>query len=375
MTETRKLEVYYHGSRVGYLAETTDHMIAFQYDDDWIRNGFAISPLSLPLNSNVFVPPEKCRDRFNGLFGVFADSLPDSWGELLLNRRLSAMGIAAGDVSSLDRLAYTGKSGMGALEYYPAKESDFSVESVGLDYDQIAGECEKVLASAETDQLDMLYRLGGSSGGTRPKVLIKENGKDWIVKFPAGVDPSICGKREYDYSVCAKSCGIIMTETELIDSSVCEGYFKTARFDRRGGEKIFSLTFAGLLEADFRAPSCDYGTYFKVIRMLTRDNSDDVEQMYRVMCFNVLTHNLDDHAKNFSLLYMEDKGWRLAPAYDLTFSTTYWGEQTTSVCGKGKNISDEDLIKAGTDAGMPKPLCIGILNEIREGTRSLSRYL
>lgn len=131
------------------------------------------------------------------------------------------------------------------------------------------------------------------------------------------------------------------------------------------------MTFAGLLEADFRAPSCDYGTYFKVIRMLTRDNSDDVEQMYRVMCFNVLTHNLDDHAKNFSLLYTEDKGWRLAPAYDLTFSTTYWGEQTTSVCGKGKNISDEDLI----NAGMPKPLCIGILNEIREGTRALSRYL
>ncbi len=374
MTETRKLEVYYHGSRVGYLAETTDHMIAFQYDDDWIRNGFSISTLSLPLNSNVFVPPEKCRDRFKGLFGVFADSLPDSWGELLLNRRLSAMGIAADDVSSLDRLAYTGKSGMGALEYYPAKESEFSMESVGLDYDQIAGECEKVLASAETDQLDILYRLGGSSGGTRPKILIKENGKDWIVKFPAGVDPSICGKREYDYSVCAKSCGIIMTETELIDSSVCEGYFKTARFDRCDGKKIFSLTFAGLLEADFRAPSCDYGTYFKVIRMLTRDNSDDVEQMYRVMCFNVLTHNLDDHAKNFSLLYTEDKGWRLAPAYDLTFSTTYWGEQTTSVCGKGKNISDEDLIKAGTDAGMPKPLCIGILNEIREGTRALSRY-
>lgn len=374
MTDNRKLEVYCHGRLVGYLAETPDHMVAFQYSDEWIKSGFSISPLSLPLNNNVFIPPEKCRDRFAGLFGVFADSLPDSWGELLLDRHLGTLGISRGDVTTLERLAYIGRSGMGALEYYPAKESDFNMDPAGLDYDQISKECEKVLSSKESDQLNVLYNLGGSSGGTRPKILLTEDGKDWIVKFPASTDPAISGKREYDYSLCAKACGIIMTETALVESSVCEGYFKTVRFDRKDGKKIFSITISGLLEADFRAPSCDYNTYMKLIRMLTRDNDKDKEQMYRVMCFNILTHNRDDHAKNFSFLYTDDDGWRLAPAYDLTYSDTYWGEQTTSVCGKGKDISEKELIKVGTEAGLTKASCIEYLNQIHDKIGTLERY-
>ena len=374
MTDNRKLEVYCHGRLVGYLAETPDHMVAFQYSDEWIKSGFSISPLSLPLNNNVFIPPEKCRDRFAGLFGVFADSLPDSWGELLLDRHLGTLGISRGDVTTLERLAYIGRSGMGALEYYPAKESDFNMDPAGLDYDQISKECEKVLSSKESDQLNVLYNLGGSSGGTRPKILLTEDGKDWIVKFPASTDPAISGKREYDYSLCAKACGIIMTETALVESSVCEGYFKTVRFDRKDGKKIFSITISGLLEAVFRAPSCDYNTYMKLIRMLTRDNDKDKEQMYRVMCFNILTHNRDDHAKNFSFLYTNDDGWRLAPAYDLTYSDTYWGEQTTSVCGKGKDISEKELIKVGTEAGLTKASCIEYLNQIHDKIGTLERY-
>ena len=375
MTNDKKLEVFYHGNPVGYLAETPDHMIAFQYSDEWLKAGFSISPISLPLNAGVFVPPEKCRDRFRGLFGVFADSLPDSWGELLLDRHLGTMGIARGDISTLDRLAYIGRSGMGALEYYPSKESDFYMDAAGLNYDQISKECEKVLSSKESDQLDVLYRLGGSSGGTRPKILLKEDGKEWIVKFPASKDPAISGKREYDYSLCAKDCGIVMTETALAESAVCEGYFKTVRFDRKEGEKIFSITVSGLLEADFRAPSCDYATIMKLIRMLTKDNATDKEQLYRVMCFNVLTHNRDDHTKNFSFLYTNDGGWRLAPAYDLTYSDTYWGEHTTSVCGKGKDITEKDLIKVGTDAGLSTSLCIESLSEIQDKISSLSQYL
>jgi len=147
MTNSKMLEVYYHGQLVGYLAETPNHLIAFQYSDTWIRNGFPISPLSLPLNNNVFIPPEKNRDRFSGMFGVFADSLPDSWGQLLLDRHLGDMGIDKGDIGALDRLAYIGKSGMGALEYYPAKETDFRVDAAGINYDQIAEECEKILSS------------------------------------------------------------------------------------------------------------------------------------------------------------------------------------------------------------------------------------
>ncbi len=375
MIDDRKLEVYYHGCLVGYLAETPDHMIAFQYSDSWLRDGFSISPFSLPLKNNVFIPPEKCRQRFGGLFGVFADSLPDSWGELLLDRYLESIGINKGDITTLDRLAYVGSSGMGALEYYPSKNAGFSMDSAGLDYDRIATECEKVLLSKTSDQLDVLYRLGGSSGGTRPKILLTENDRYWIIKFPASGDPANSGKREYDYSLCAKDCGINMTETALVDSLVCEGYFKTARFDRKDGEKIFCVTFSGLLVADFRAPSCDYYTYMKMIRMLTRDNATDKEQLYRMMCFNVINHNRDDHTKNFSFLYTNDAGWRLAPAYDLTYSDTYWGEHTTSVDGKGKDIRDSDIVKVGTDAGLTKTLCLEILNEIREKSKVLNGYL
>ena len=375
MIRARRLEVHCRGELVGFLAETPDHMIAFQYADTWIKNGFSISPLSLPLESGVFVPPEKCRDRFAGLFGVFADSLPDSWGQLLLDRHLASMGIDRDAISTLDRLAFVGRNGWGAIEYHPANETDFRMDAAGLDYDMIAKECEKVLSSKASDQLDVLYRLGGSSGGTRPKILLRENGKEWIIKFPASNDPTISGKREYDYSLCAKNCGISMTETALVASNTCEGYFKTERFDRKDGEKIFCITFAGLLEADFRAPSCDYETYLKLVRMLTKDNVQDKEQMYRVMCFNCLTHNRDDHTKNFSFLYTNDVGWRLAPAYDLTYSDTYWGEQTTSVNGKGKNITDRDLIKTGTDAGLPKDFCVSCLEEIKEKTATLRAYL
>ena len=375
MSDGRKLDVTYKDRLVGSLAEMADRRIAFQYSSEWLRDGFTISPLSLPLKDGVFVPQERSRERFSGLFGVFADSLPDSWGEMLLDRYLEMLGISRGDITTLDRLAYVGRSGMGALEYIPSKEADFSIDVAGLNYDRVAVECEKLLSSKESDQLDILFKLGGSSGGTRPKILLTENGRDWIVKFPAKKDPAISGKREYDYSLCAKKCGIIMPETELIASSVCEGYFKTERFDRKDGKKIFSATFAGLLEADFRAPACDYSTYQKLIGMFTRGNRTDSEQMYRIMCFNVLTHNRDDHTKNFSFIYTEDRGWRLAPAYDLTYSDTYWGEHTTSVNGKGKDITWEDMIKVGTEAGLSKKYCKESLTEIQDAVNDLTDYI
>ncbi|MBR1523107.1 MAG: type II toxin-antitoxin system HipA family toxin [Lachnospiraceae bacterium] len=371
----KSLDVYYKGTMVCRLAETPDRLIAFQYDAGWLRSGFSISPFSLPLRPDVFVPDERSRERFGGLFGVFADSLPDSWGELLLDRYLASHGIKEEDIGMLDKLSYIGKSGMGALEYYPSNEADYNMNLAGIDYDTIARECSQLLDSRPSDQLDLIYKLAGSSGGTRPKILLSEDGRDWIVKFPARKDPSISGRREYDYSICAKDCGIKMTETGIIPSNICEGYFKTERFDRNNGDKIFSVTFTGLLEADFRAPSCDYGTFMKLVRVLTKDNISDKEQMYMVMCFNVATHNLDDHTKNFSFTYSENAGWRLAPAYDLTYSETYWGEHTTSVNGKGRDITRDDLVKVGTEAGLTKEFCYTHLNEILEKTKSLDQYL
>ena len=373
--KNRHLDVYYHGKQVGTLAETPDRKVAFQYSAGWIKNGFTISPLSLPLNDMVFVPKDSARECFRGLFGVFADSLPDAWGELLLDMHLSSIGIDPGDISVLDRLAYIGESGMGALCYFPANNTDFNMEKAGLDYDEIAKECGMILSSKDSDRLDILYELGGSSGGTRPKILLREDGEDWIVKFPAKKDPAISGKREYDYSICAKKCGIIMTDTALVPSKICDGYFKTKRFDREHGEKLLTLTFAALLEADFRAPSCDYATFMKAIQVLTKDNRQDKEQMFLTMCFNALSHNRDDHTKNFSFIYTADYGWRLAPAYDLTYSDTYFGEHTTSINGKGRDFQDEDMMTVGKNAGLQKKFCSEALRQVKEGINDLESYL
>ena len=166
-----------------------------------------------------------------------------------------------------------------------------------------------------------------------------------------------------------------MTDTKLIRSEICDGYFKTVRFDRKLGNKIFSVTAAGLLEADFRAPSCSYESLFRLVSVLTRDNKQAKEQMYRIMCFNVLTHNRDDHAKNFSFLYSDDQCWHLSPAYDLTYSDTYWGEHTSSVNGKGRDISKDDLIKVGTDAGLSKNKCDQWYEEVYEKIKPLKKYL
>ena len=375
MSKGKTLDVYYKSRHVGTLAEMADKRIAFQYDREWLQTGFSINPLSLPLSGEVFIPNERSRDRFSGLFGIFADSLPDSWGELLLDKYLDSIGVGRESVSTLDRLAYIGTSGMGALEYIPARNTDFDILGSKLNFDEIAKECSELLSLKSSKQIDVLYRLGGSSGGTRPKVFLSEQGKEWIVKFPAKKDPDISGKREYDYSLCAKRCGITMTATELVNSAVCEGYFKTERFDRQNGNKIFTATFAGILEADFRAPSCDYETLMKLAMALTRDNHADKEQMFKLMCFNVLTHNKDDHTKNFSFLYTEDQGWRLAPAYDLTYSDTYWGEHTTSVNGKGKNILVNDLIYIGTTSGLKESICKEYIHEIKDNTQELSKYI
>lgn len=375
MTTNKKLEVYYHGKLVGTLAEMPDKRVAFQYASEWQKTGFSINPFSLPLRNDVFVPPEKNRDIFSGLFGIFADSLPDAWGNLLMRNFFSSIGLNLNNLSILDKLAYVGTSGAGALEYFPSKNSQFHIDGSDWDYDILAKECNKILSATDSDKIDLLYKLAGSSGGTRPKILIKENQKEWIVKFPAEKDPQISGKREYDYSICAKKCGINMTETLLVPSQICDGYFKTERFDRTNGEKIFTATFSALLNVDYNAPTCDYITFMKLIQVLTKENHDDKKQMYKQMCFNVLTHNMDDHTKNFSFTFSENTGWRLSPAYDITYSTTYYGEHTTSVNGKGKNITENDLIFVGSSAGLSKEFMHDTLEEIKNQTKMLENYL
>ena len=201
---------------VGTLAMTNERKAAFEYADEWLENGFSISPFSLPLEKKVCVP---VKEYFNGLWGVFADSLPDAWGQLLLDRMLKEKGCNIDNVSMLDRLAIVGESGMGALTYRP--EWDMPKQEKLSSLDELSEQCQKILNTEYSDKLDELYRLGGTSGGARPKIMTKIDGEDWIIKFPAHVDGKNAGLMEYRYSQCAKQCGIDMEETRLFPSDIC----------------------------------------------------------------------------------------------------------------------------------------------------------
>jgi len=365
MKQNKALQVLFDNRVVGTLALAANHKVVFQYDDSWLEQGFSISPFSLPLENQVFVPT---KDYFDGLFGVFADSLPDHWGRLLLKRLLLAHEQNPDKLTVIDRLAIVGKSGMGALTYYP--EESFSEENDNTDLDELAFQCQKILHTEYSDKLDELYRLGGTSGGARPKIMTTINDEDWVIKFSTHVDGENAGKMEYDYSCCARKCGITMSETKLFPSEVCEGYFGIKRFDRisdiSGTKRVHMLTAAALLELDFEQPSLDYHSLMKLTKIITRDNKDDVENMFRRMCFNVFAHNRDDHSKNFTYLYDESAdSWRLSPAYDLTYSNTYYGEHTTTVDGNGRNPGKKELLAVGTMAGMKKELCMDIITEIK----------
>ena len=365
MSETKTLQVMYDEKLVGTLAMASGHKVAFQYSEEWLEDGFSISPFSLPLKNQVFVPQ---KEYFDGLFGVFADSLPDNWGRLLLNRLLRAHKQNPDRLTVLDRLEIVGKSGMGAITYHPERTLEQTNGNTNLD--ELAEQCQKILNTEYSDKLDELYRLGGTSGGARPKIMTEIDGENWIIKFPAHVDKKDVGKMEYDYSLCAKACGIVMSETRLFSSDICPGYFGTKRFDRRIEKneikRAHMLTAAALLELDFNQPSLDYHELMKLTKILTRDCTEDVENMYRRMCFNVFAHNRDDHSKNFTYIYNEkDDMWRLSPAYDLTYSNTYYSEHTTTVDGNGKNPGKKELVAVGVQAGMKKTYCERVAEEIR----------
>ena len=227
MKENGTLQVLYDGKVVGNLALMAGRKIAFEYSEEWLETGFSISPFSLPLKEQVFIPT---KEYFGGLFGVFGDSLPDGWGNLLLNRMLRKKGMKPEEMTMLNRLAIVGQSGMGALTYRP--EEHFSFEPQGYDLDDLALQCQKILNTEYSEKLDELYLLGGTSGGARPKIMTEIDGEDWIIKFPAHVDGQDAGGMEYEYALCAKACGIDMTEVRLFPSKKCKGYFGIKRFDR-----------------------------------------------------------------------------------------------------------------------------------------------
>ncbi len=242
--------VFLNGEPVGRLALTNENLCAFEYETSYIKNGQSVSPFYLPLRPGVFIAR---RDPFYGNFGVFNDSLPDGWGNLILDRYLISKNINPATLTILDRLSIVGSSGFGALEFRPDNSFTFPVGNPELDF--LASEAEKILNHKDNgSSLDLLYKYGGASGGARPKVLLTIEGEEWLIKFKSTIDPQNVGPIEYEYSLLAKQCGIEMPETRLFEGK----YFGVKRFDREGKTKIHMLSAAALLNADYRLPSLDY---------------------------------------------------------------------------------------------------------------------
>jgi serine/threonine-protein kinase HipA len=344
--------------KVGRLA-LWQRQILFEYDPAFIASGIEISPLKLPLRPGVFTPPDMM---FDGLYGVFNDSLPDGWGRLLLDRTVEKHGIRRGQLNALDRLAYVGRNGMGALSYEPDR-SQFPGDDSTLALDRLAEESAIMLAGESEEVFEELLRLSGSSAGARPKIVaqvstdksriihgqakLKRGFEHWMIKFANSQDPRDIGAIEYAYSLMAKDAGIDMPKTHLFRTKK-RGYFGVKRFDRRGDRRVHMHSLSGLIHADHRVPALDYNMILRVVMVLTK-NIVEVEKAYALGCFNVLAHNRDDHAKNFSFLLNDANAWVFAPAYDLTFADGPAGEQSTLVMGEGKNPGVAQLKALGKE--------------------------
>lgn len=339
------IEVSLNGTRVGRLAQTNQHLCAFEYDTAFLQHGFALSPYFLPLRPGLIVAKAT---PFGGNFGVFEDSLPDGWGSLLLSYYLRLRGLQPAQLTVLQRLALVGASGRGALEYHP-DHGVMNERGELPDFDLLAAEVDNMLNIRDVDEehVETLFQLGGSSGGARPKVFAEIEGKEWLVKFRASVDPPDVGVVEYEHSLLAKACGIEMPETRLFKNK----YFGVRRFDRDTSGRKHTISAAGLLHADYRIPSLDYSTLLKVTLHLTK-NMEEVYAMFRRMVFNVAISNRDDHARNFSFQY-HDGQWKLSPAYDLLPSTGFNGFHTTTINNNG-NPTLSDIQTAGLSIGIPR---------------------
>ncbi len=279
MNTVSLLDVFFNQKHVGKLAITPDNLCAFEYDIEYIKTGISISPFILPLENRVFIAKI---NPFNGGFGVFADSLPDGWGNLILDYYLKQRGIDPSKLTILQRLSLIGSTGRGALEYFPHNSTITNEELI--DFDLLAKEAIGVVDPVR-EEVPQAVKMAHEAG-----IQVIEITGDCIETAVA----------------VAKECGIYMPETKLIEGK----YFAVKRFDRTKEGKIHTISASGLLNADYRIPSLDYVELLKACLVLTR-NMEEVYKLFRQMVFNIAISNRDDHSKNFSFQLIKNN-WQLS---------------------------------------------------------------
>lgn len=333
--------------------------------------------------AGLLYPPESglqaARGRaFEGLHGFLADSLPEGWGHLLMRKRLAKLGVDIAGLTSLERLALVGDHGRGALVFEPATTPPEDVET--LDLDLLAEQAAALLTGGEVQLADTLAGLAGGSGGARPKVHVGFDGLGgvsvgegeiapghaaWLVKFRAPEDPIDIGPIEEAYAAMAEAAGLTLSAHRLIEGRRGPGYFATRRFDRTdGGGRLHMISLAGAIEAPSNAPSTSYDMFLRATRAITRQ-ADDVAAAWRRMVFNVLACNRDDHTRQHAYLMDADGNWRLAPAYDLTYSPGPGGEHYMDIAGEGRRPTRAHVTRIGEQHGYSPKQIAAVTDQVR----------
>ncbi len=401
------------GDDVGAVSWLADRRWAvFEFEPAFLKKGLDISPVHMGLEAarrgdGMFAFPGLNPDTYLGLPGLLADSLPDKFGNSVIEAWLARNGRDPDDFSPVERLCYTGRRGMGALEFAPAihRQIDRPValeiaelvnlaqsimdQRMRLDVD--LGASEKQNAEAIID----ILRVGTSAGGARPKAVIAMNrqgkvisgqadvpvGFDyWVLKFDGVSDlelgePKGFGRIEYAYHLMALAAGISMMPCRLLEENG-RAHFMTRRFDRHNGRKIHMQSLCGLAHYDFNSPGVyAYEQAFAVMRRL-RISHADATQQYRRMLFNVIARNQDDHTKNIAFLMNTEGRWKLSPAYDVIYAHNPAGQWThqhqMSINGKGDNFSSSDLLGVGDAIGISRPHLI--LDQVIDAVKQWPRF-
>lgn len=376
------VDVFLWGRHVGRIAPDFGSYYQFQYDADFVRSGIQIAPIMMPLSTDIYKSSlfDLPKGTFNGLPGVFADSLPDSFGNALIDKWMDEQKIPKSIVSTLDRLAYVGKCGMGALTYEPSKGPDADKTSA-IEMRQLVEEARRalngrLLADTGPDALRQILRIGTSAGGAQAKAVVGWNRETdsfltgdgelppgyehWLIKFTPRAIPS-ASEEEYAVYLKARAAGIQMSECRLYELDGVK-HFMTRRFDREGSRRHLVQTLCALQHLPSGGPRelYSYDILFETADALGL-GYEAMEEIFRRMAFNVYNKEMDDHTKNFSFMMREGGRWELAPAYDLTgchFSADdpnwndWQNQHALSVNGKFSRITDDDILTVGERYGV-----------------------
>ena len=393
------------GKSIGAVSwDESSGLARFEYDPGFVRSGIEVAPLTMPLSKQIYSFPALPRETFHGLPGLLADSLPDNFGNALINVWLAKQGRSPATFNPVERLCYTGIRGMGALEYLPSQDP-FTGKSAAVDVKALVELASKILTKRNSlqgsfdpdlreDSLQDILRVGTSAGGARAKAIIAWNqqtdevrsgqvkaGKDfsyWLLKFD-GVsgnrdkeldDPAGYGLIEHAYYHMAKKAGIGMEESRLLKENG-RNHFMTRRFDRTdSGQKIHMQSFCAMEHFDFKkAGAHSYEQALRTIRKLGMPMVA-IEEQFRRMAFNIIGRNQDDHAKNIAFLMDKSGNWSLSPAFDMTYSYNPQGDWTSqhqmSLNGKRDDFTIEDFKACAKNASLKRGRAEEIVWQVRE---------